>query len=56
MSIAPEVEDINETLYELVKDKIRPSNYSPKMKEKYSDRFFDISKEEVPDAFSHLAF
>lgn len=56
MSIDPEVEDINETLYELVKDKIRPSNYSPKMKEKYSDRFFDMSKEEVPDAFSHLAF
>ena len=56
MSIDPEVDDINETLYELVKDKMRPSDYSPKMKEKYNDRLFDMSKEEVPDAFSYLAF
>lgn len=39
-SISPQVEDINKTLYELVKDKIRPSDYSSKMKEVYKDKLF----------------
>lgn len=46
MSIDPQVEDINSTLYELVKDKIKPSNYSPRMKETYQDRLFEISQED----------
>ncbi len=35
-------EDLNESLYELVKDEIRPNDYSSQMKERYSDRLFDI--------------
>lgn len=56
MSIEPSVEDINSELYELVKNRIRPSDYSPKMKEIYSDRLFDMPKEYVYDTFSHLKY
>lgn len=45
MSIDSQVEDINYALYELVKDKIKPSNYSSRMKEAYQDRLFEISQE-----------
>ena len=38
------VEDINAIFYELVKDKIKPSDYSSKMKEIYSDRLFELSQ------------
>lgn len=44
MSIDSQTEDINRTLYELVKDQINPSDYSPKMAEIYSDRLFEISQ------------
>ena len=43
MSIESSVEDINVKLYELVKDRIKPRNYSSKMKEIYSDRLFQLS-------------
>ncbi|MBQ8872290.1 MAG: hypothetical protein IJ018_06035 [Bacilli bacterium] len=42
MSIDSQTEDINRTLYELVKDQISPSDYSSKMAERYSDRLFEI--------------
>ena len=44
MSIDSQSEDINSALYELVKDKIRPIDYSPRMREVYSDRLFDVSQ------------
>lgn len=42
MSIDSQTDDINLALYELVKDQIRPSDYSPKMAELYQDRLFEI--------------
>lgn len=42
MHIDSQIEDINQALYELVKDKIKPSDYSPKMAKIYSDRLFEI--------------
>lgn len=39
------VEDINLSLYEKIKDSISPDNYSPRMKEVYSDRLFDMSED-----------
>lgn len=44
MSIDSQVQDINSTLYELAKDKISPIDYTPKMREVYSDRLFDVSQ------------
>lgn len=44
MSIDSQVQDINSTLYELVKDEIKPVDYTPKMREVYSDRLFDVSQ------------
>lgn len=43
MSIDTSVEDINASLYELVKEQIRPDDYSSRMKKIYSDRLFEIS-------------
>lgn len=43
MSIDSQTEDVNSALYELVKDEIRPIDYSPKMREVYSDRLLDVS-------------
>lgn len=42
MSIEPQTEDINSKLYELIKDKIKPSDYTSGMKTIYSDRLFDL--------------
>lgn len=42
MQIDLEVEDVNLRLYELVKDRIKPRDYSERMKKVYSDRLFDI--------------
>lgn len=44
MSIDSQVQDINSALYELVKDEIKPVDYTPKMREVYSDRLFDVSQ------------
>ena len=44
MSIDSQVKDINSALYELVKDEIKPVDYTPKMREVYSDRLFDVSQ------------
>ncbi|MGN1357967.1 MAG: hypothetical protein ACI4WU_01230, partial [Bacilli bacterium] len=44
MSIDSQVQDINSALYELVKDEIKPVYYTPKMREVYSDRLFDVSQ------------
>ena len=44
MSIDPQTENINNALYELVKDKMDLREYSSKMKKVYSDRFFDVSQ------------
>lgn len=44
MSIDSQTQDINSVLYELVKDEIRPIDYTPKMREVYSDRLFDVSQ------------
>ena len=43
MSIDSQTDDINLALYELVKDRIKPSDYSPQMKKVYTDRLFDLS-------------
>lgn len=51
MSINPQTENVNHTLYELVKDQIKPINYSMKMKEVYSDRLLDAK-----DASGELRF
>ena len=44
MSIDSQTQDINSTLYELVKNEIKPVDYTPKMREVYSDRLFDVSQ------------
>lgn len=44
MSLDPQTENINNALYELVKDQISLREYSSKMKKVYSDRFFDVSQ------------
>ena len=48
-NIPKEVEDINEILYELLKTKIRPSQYSSKMKELYPNRIFLIKEDDTKD-------
>lgn len=53
MSIDSQTEDINKALYELVKDRIKPSDYSPKMAEIYSDRLFEIPKIENYDTYDY---
>ncbi len=42
MTIDSRTDDINLALYELVKDQIKPSDYSSKMAELYQDRLFEI--------------
>ncbi len=49
LSIDASVEDLNTSLYELVKDQIRPSEYSLRMKEFYQDRLFEISQDDDED-------
>lgn len=49
MSIDPQTQDINRALYELVKNQIKPSDYSLKMAEIYSDSLFEIPKIENYD-------
>lgn len=44
MSIDSQTEDINFTLYELVKNQIKSSDYSSKMKSVYSNRLFELSE------------
>ena len=44
MSIDSQTPDINHALYELVKDQIKPIDYSTKMRKIYSDRLFDVSQ------------
>ena len=44
MSIDSQTQDINSALYELVKDEIKPVDYTLKMREVYSDRLFDVSQ------------
>ena len=53
MSIDPQTEDINRALYELVKDQIRPSDYSSKMSRIYSDRLFKIPQIENYDSYEY---
>ena len=53
MSIDSKTEDINHALYELVKDQIKPSDYSPKMSEVYSDRLFEIPQIENNDTYDY---
>ena len=47
MSIEPQTEDINSKLYDLIKDKIKPSDYTLGMKKVYSDRLFDLPEGEL---------
>lgn len=44
MSIDSKTENINNTLYELVKNQIRPNDYTSKMRKVYANRLFDISQ------------
>ncbi len=41
LTISPDVEDINQKLYELIVDSISPENYSSRMKKIYTDRFME---------------
>lgn len=50
LSIDPTISDVNQTLYELVKDKICPAEYSSKMKKVYSDRLFEITPSKENEA------
>lgn len=43
MGMNPSEEDLNRNLYELVKDQIKPSDYTSGMKAIYQDRLFEIS-------------
>lgn len=43
-SINSKTEDLNKALYDLLKNKIRPINYSSKMKEIYKNRLIDIDE------------
>ena len=45
MSIEATAENLNSKLYELVKDSIKPMDYSTLMKEVYSDRLFELSED-----------
>ena len=49
MSIDSQVQDINSALYELVKDEIKPVDYTPKMREIYSNRLFEVSQNNDED-------
>lgn len=53
MSINSQTEDINHALYELVKNQIKPSDYSPKMAEIYSDRLFEIPQIEKYETYDY---
>lgn len=44
MFIDPHTEDINGDLYKLVKNQLKPIDYSEKMKEVYSGRLLDVSE------------
>ena len=44
IDLSPDVDDINDALYEQLKDKIDLTDYTKGMKEKYSDRFFKLSE------------
>ena len=46
MTINPIEEDLNIALYEIVKDKIKPSDYSQEMKILYRDRLFDMIEDD----------
>ena len=45
MSLNPNTKDINLALYEKIKDRIRLSDYSTKMRELFSDRFIDYTED-----------
>lgn len=49
IKLSPNVTDINTEIYEQIKDIISLYNYTPAMREKYSNRFFEIS-----DNLNHL--
>lgn len=46
MTIDSQTENINNALYELSKDKIRPCDYTSKMGKIYSNRLFNLSQED----------
>ena len=53
MSIDSQTDDINLALYELVKNQIKPSDYSSKMSEMYSDRLFEIPQIENYETYDY---
>lgn len=52
LGIDASVEDLNESLYELVKDQIKPKDYSLRMRAFYKDRFFEAA-EDTRDDLKH---
>ena len=46
LTIDSSVEDLNASLYELIKDRIFPVRYSERMREIYKDRLFEISEDD----------
>ena len=53
MSIDSQTDDINLALYELVKNQIKPRDYSSKMSEIYSDRLFEIPQIENYETYDY---
>ena len=49
LGIDASVEDLNASLYELVKDQIKPKDYSLGMKAFYKDRFFEVAEDTRDD-------
>ena len=47
LSLDSSVDDLNEELYSIVKDKIRPIDYSSRMKMVFADRLIDIPSSEL---------
>lgn len=46
LKLDPSVEDLNEELYKMVKDKLRPVKYSSKMKERFPNSYMEIKEDD----------
>lgn len=44
LKISPEDKDINSAIYEALKNVTKPEDYSPRMKERYKDRYIDLAE------------
>ena len=56
MSVDASVQELNISLYELVKDQIKPSDYSSRMREVYKNRLFEISQDNDDNYIEKIKF